>query len=99
METIRSNVIGCLNLADVCLAKGIHMLYYGTGCIFHYDDDFPMNSGKGFTEADKPNFTGSYYSYTKVGRLDACGCCRAVSVCCYVCCTECPRLAVTDCII
>uniref|UniRef100_A0A383WB05 NAD-dependent epimerase/dehydratase domain-containing protein n=1 Tax=Tetradesmus obliquus TaxID=3088 RepID=A0A383WB05_TETOB len=65
VETIRSNVIGCLNLADVCLAKGIHMLYYGTGCIFHYDEDFPMNSGKGFTEADKPNFTGSYYSYTK----------------------------------
>eukprot|EP00879_Flechtneria_rotunda_P009018 GHRR01009443.1.p1 GENE.GHRR01009443.1~~GHRR01009443.1.p1 ORF type:complete len:205 (+),score=45.63 GHRR01009443.1:518-1132(+) len=41
------------------------MTYYGTGCIFHYDDDFPMNSGKGFKESDKPNFTGSYYSYTK----------------------------------
>jgi 3,5-epimerase/4-reductase len=67
VETIRSNVIGCLNLADVCNSKGIHMLYYGTGCIFHYDDDFPMNSGKGFKESDKPNFTGSYYSYTKVG--------------------------------
>lgn len=36
-----------------------------TGCIFHYDDDFPEGSGKGFKEADKPNFTGSYYSYTK----------------------------------
>jgi len=35
------------------------------GCIFHYDDDFPQGSGKGFKEADKPNFTGSYYSYTK----------------------------------
>lgn len=66
METIRSNVIGCLNLADVTSQKGIHMTYYGTGCIFHYDDDFPQGSGKGFKEADKPNFTGSYYSYTKV---------------------------------
>ncbi|KAF6260950.1 hypothetical protein COO60DRAFT_1637167 [Scenedesmus sp. NREL 46B-D3] len=47
VETIRSNVIGCLNLADVCNSKGIHML------------------GKGFKETDKPNFTGSYYSYTK----------------------------------
>lgn len=40
----------------------------GTGCIFHYDDEFPQGSGKGFKEADKPNFTGSYYSYTKVRR-------------------------------
>lgn len=66
VETIRSNVIGCLNLADVTSQKGIHMTYYGTGCIFHYDDDFPQGSGKGFKEADTPNFTGSYYSYTKV---------------------------------
>jgi hypothetical protein len=36
------------------------------GCIFHYDQDFPEGSGKGFKESDKPNFTGSYYSYTKV---------------------------------
>lgn len=65
VETIRANVIGCLNLADVCLLKGLHMTYYGTGCIFHYDDDFPQGSGKGFKESDTPNFTGSYYSYTK----------------------------------
>lgn len=65
VETIRSNVIGCLNLADVTSQRGIHMTYYGTGCIFHYDDEFPQGSGKGFKEADKPNFTGSYYSYTK----------------------------------
>lgn len=68
VETIRSNVIGCLNLADVCHSEGIHMTYFGTGCIFHYDDTFPMNSGKGFKESDKPNFTGSYYSYTKVNQ-------------------------------
>jgi 3,5-epimerase/4-reductase len=66
VETIRANVIGCLNLADVCLQHDIHMTYYGTGCIFHYDDEFQIG-GKGFKESDKPNFTGSYYSYTKVG--------------------------------
>ncbi|KAF5827681.1 hypothetical protein DUNSADRAFT_251 [Dunaliella salina] len=65
VETIRVNVVGCLTLADVCLTKNIHMTYYGTGCIFHYDDNFPMNSGKGFKENDQPNFTGSYYSYSK----------------------------------
>ena len=31
VETIRANVIGCLNLADTCLLKGLHMTYYGTG--------------------------------------------------------------------
>ena len=36
------------------------------GCIFHYDKDFPEGSGKGFKESDTPNFTGSYYSHTKV---------------------------------
>eukprot|EP01025_Chloroclados_australasicus_P068607 TRINITY_DN9542_c0_g3_i1.p3 TRINITY_DN9542_c0_g3~~TRINITY_DN9542_c0_g3_i1.p3 ORF type:complete len:318 (-),score=37.63 TRINITY_DN9542_c0_g3_i1:583-1536(-) len=65
IETIRANVIGCLNLADVCYQNNIHMVNYGTGCIFHYDKDFPENSGKGFKEEDTPNFTGSYYSHTK----------------------------------
>ena len=40
------------------------MTYYGTGCIFHYDDEHTIG-GKGFTEEDDPNFTGSYYSHTK----------------------------------
>lgn len=65
VETIRANVIGCLNLADVCFTRNIHLTIFATGCIFHYDDKFPMNSGKGFKESDTPNFTGSYYSYTK----------------------------------
>jgi dTDP-4-dehydrorhamnose reductase len=66
IETIRANVIGTLTLADVCTLKGVHMTNYATGCIFHYDDDFPVNTGKGFTEDDKPNFVGSFYSFTKV---------------------------------
>ena len=54
-----------LNLADVCHQRNIHLTTYATGCIFHYDKDFPEGSGKGFKEGDTPNFTGSYYSYTK----------------------------------
>jgi hypothetical protein len=46
IETIRANVVGCLTLADVCNSKDIHMTYYGTGCIFHYDDEFKVNTGK-----------------------------------------------------
>ena len=33
VETIRANVIGCLNLADVCLSKNLHMTYYGEGLL------------------------------------------------------------------
>jgi len=64
-ETIRTNVIGTLNVADLCNMKGIHNTIYATGCIFKYDDEHPLGSGKGFTEESKPNFDGSWYSKTK----------------------------------
>lgn len=64
-ETIRTNVIGTLNLADICAEKGIHHLLYATGCIFEYDDIHKIG-GVGFTEEDSANFHGSFYSHTKV---------------------------------
>jgi len=63
-ETIRSNVIGCLNVADICAEKGIHHLLYATGCIFEYDAAHTIG-GAGFLETDAPNFHKSYYSHTK----------------------------------
>lgn len=65
LETIRANVLGSINVADVCLLNNLHLTYFGTGCIFHYDDKFTIESGIGFKESDSPNFTGSYYSFTK----------------------------------
>jgi len=64
-ETIRTNVIGTLNLADLCLERGIHCTVYATGCIFVYDEKHAEGSGIGFTEEDIPNFDGSFYSETK----------------------------------
>uniref|UniRef100_A0A1D1YES9 UDP-glucose 4,6-dehydratase n=1 Tax=Anthurium amnicola TaxID=1678845 RepID=A0A1D1YES9_9ARAE len=64
-ETIRTNVVGTLNLADVCREHGLLMMNFATGCIFEYDAEHPEGSGKGFKEEDKPNFTGSFYSKTK----------------------------------
>lgn len=65
-DTVRANLLGCVTLADVCMQRGIHMTYYGTGCIFHYDEKHPAgDASKGFTENDRPNFTSSFYSYTK----------------------------------
>lgn len=64
VETIRSNVIGTLMIADICETENIHHLLYATGCIFEYDDSHTIG-GKGFTEDDSANFHGSYYSHTK----------------------------------
>jgi len=65
-ETIRSNVIGTLTLVDVAFIRGIHVTNFATGCIYEYDKDHPMeDNAPGFTEEDKPNFSGSYYSKTK----------------------------------
>ena len=64
-ETIRTNVIGTLNLADLCLERNIHCTVYATGCIFVYDEEHPLGSGIGFTEESVPNFDGSFYSETK----------------------------------
>ncbi|CAL5405998.1 unnamed protein product [Camellia sinensis] len=64
-ETIRTNVAGTLNLADVCRERGLLMMNFATGCIFEYDTAHPEGSGIGFKEEDKPNFIGSFYSKTK----------------------------------
>jgi 3,5-epimerase/4-reductase len=62
--TMRSNVIGTLNLTDCCFQAGVHCTVFATGCIYHYDDAHPIG-GPGFTETDPANFTGSFYSETK----------------------------------
>ena len=64
-ETISSNVVGTLNVADIAEQFGIHHTLYATGCIFEYDEEHPIG-GKGFLEEDKANFHASFYSYTKV---------------------------------
>ncbi|KAJ4957905.1 hypothetical protein NE237_025016 [Protea cynaroides] len=65
VETIRTNVVGTLTLADACREKGLLMMNFATGCIFEYDKKHPEGSGIGFKEEDKPNFIGSFYSKTK----------------------------------
>ncbi|ROT39971.1 NRS/ER [Sodiomyces alkalinus F11] len=62
--TIRSNVIGTLNLTDACFLRGVHCTVFATGCIYQYDEAHPIG-GPGFIETDPPNFKGSFYSTTK----------------------------------
>ncbi len=63
-ETVRSNVIGTLNVVDVCAMRNIHCTVFATGCIYQYDKEHPWH-GPGFVETDPPNFFGSFYSMTK----------------------------------
>jgi dTDP-4-dehydrorhamnose reductase len=65
-QTLRSNIIGALNLADIAFLKSLHMTNFGTGCIYEYDETHPLGSSIGFTEEEDPNFFGSFYSSTKV---------------------------------
>jgi dTDP-4-dehydrorhamnose reductase len=66
-ETVRANVIGTLNLSDLCSLRDIHCTVFATGCIFEYDDAHPLGAGAaaGFTEEDSANFFASWYSKTK----------------------------------
>lgn len=65
-ETIRANILGALNLADIAYTHNLHMINLGTGCIYEYDDTHPMYGKNGFVEEDSPNFHGSFYSHTKI---------------------------------
>lgn len=61
METIHSNVTGPLVLLEECAKRGIYWVHMSSGCIFEGD-----NGGRGFGEADAPNFTGSFYARSKI---------------------------------
>ncbi|KAI1326180.1 NAD dependent epimerase/dehydratase [Xylariaceae sp. FL0255] len=63
-QTTRSNVIGALNLTDLCFLQGVHCTVLATGCIYHYDEEHPIG-GTPYKETDPFNFTGSFYSMTK----------------------------------
>jgi 3,5-epimerase/4-reductase len=65
IENLTDNLYAPLTLAHECKKRSIHYTYLGTGCIFEYDAKHELESGKGFTEDDEPNFFGSSYSIVK----------------------------------
>lgn len=58
-EVIRVNVLGVLNIADICEQNNIHCTILGTGCIYSSQND------EVFTEDSMWNFDKSFYSKTK----------------------------------
>ena len=65
IETIRSNILGLINLIDCCYINNIHITNCHTGCLYEYDENHKEFSGNGFKEEDEHNFKGSFYSLTK----------------------------------
>jgi 3,5-epimerase/4-reductase len=67
VDNVRDNLYAPLSLGLLCKERGIHMTYFGTGCIFEYDSAHPQGGGTstGFKEEDLPNFFGSSYSVVK----------------------------------
>jgi len=59
-ETLRSNVLGPVVLAEACRARRILLVHLSSGCLYE-----GANEGRGFSEADPPNFTGSFYVRSK----------------------------------
>jgi dTDP-4-dehydrorhamnose reductase len=59
-ETYFANVEVPKMLAAYADREGIRMVQFSSGCIYEGD-----KGGAGFTENDRPNFEGSYYSHTK----------------------------------
>lgn len=59
-------MVGTVNLVDTCFLEGIHVTNYASGCIYQYDEAHPIGSGKGFKEEDVPNYSGSFYSHSKI---------------------------------
>jgi 3,5-epimerase/4-reductase len=61
VDNIRDNLYAPLVLALLCKARGIHLTYLGTGCIFNQED--PVS--RAYKETDQPDFFGSSYSIVK----------------------------------
>jgi len=50
----------------VCYTRGVHCTIIATGQLYCYDDDHQMGSGRGFTESDEANFTGTFYTRMRI---------------------------------
>lgn len=61
-QTFFSNVTIPVYMAEACVDTDIYMVHIGSGCIYETN----KCSGMGFSENDRPNFKGSFYSRTKI---------------------------------
>ncbi|MDP3975504.1 MAG: sugar nucleotide-binding protein [bacterium] len=76
LETAEVNITGAVNVCSVASAQGNYVVQIGSGCIFNSEcgvgslergenSELRSPNSELFTEDDKPNFYGSFYSATK----------------------------------
>lgn len=61
LETIHSNVVGAITVAEACASRGVHLTHLGSGCIFYGDSP---HKDKAWREDDFANPV-SVYSKSK----------------------------------
>ncbi|VDK52400.1 unnamed protein product [Cylicostephanus goldi] len=61
---MRDNLYAPWILASLCEKMNIHFTYLGTGCLFKYDAEHPID-GPGYKEDDVGNYDGTSYSAVK----------------------------------
>lgn len=66
VETMRSNVLGVLNVVDVCFQLGIHITHIGSACIYTVEGDETAGNRSPFTETDEPFFQGCWYGRSRL---------------------------------
>ena len=64
-ENINDNLYCPLILCLLSQKYNIHLTYFGSACIFSYDDTHTINCDNGFKDIDKCNFYGSNYVTVK----------------------------------
>lgn len=65
VETVRSNILGVLNVIDTCFQLGIHVTQIGSACIYTLSEE-EIKHHPSFTETDEPFFQGSWYARSRL---------------------------------
>jgi nucleoside-diphosphate-sugar epimerase len=62
---MRTNVLGVLNVVDLCFQLGIHVTHIGSACIYTSSDE-EIRARPPFKESDEPFFAGCWYGRSRL---------------------------------
>ncbi|KAH8427413.1 uncharacterized protein LDX57_005128 [Aspergillus melleus] len=65
IETVRSNILGTLNVVDACHQLDIHVTHIGSACIYTLSEE-EIDNHPPFKETDEPFFQGSWYARSRL---------------------------------
>lgn len=66
VETVRSNVLGVLNVVDACFRLGLHVTHFGSACIYTMPEQEALEDHPPFRETDEPFFQGCWYGRSRL---------------------------------